>query len=105
MTITKDDSPAANLRPILELWEWHVKSLCRTTDNSEFFVDDGEVGMEKRRKEELAKRVCRECPVRKECLAHAISVPENYGVWGGLTENERRKLIRQLGKNRMQALL
>jgi WhiB family redox-sensing transcriptional regulator len=42
-----------------------------------------------------AKRVCAVCPVREPCLDHAIIAREKQGVWGGLTEKERRRLIRQ----------
>ena len=44
---------------------------------------------------EPAKAICRVCPVREPCLEHAITAREKQGVWGGLTERERRRLIRQ----------
>jgi len=44
---------------------------------------------------EPAKAICRICPVREACLEHAITAREKQGVWGGLTERERRRLIRQ----------
>jgi WhiB family redox-sensing transcriptional regulator len=44
---------------------------------------------------EVAKAVCAQCPVREACLAHALSVREKDGVWGGCTERERRRIIRQ----------
>jgi WhiB family transcriptional regulator, redox-sensing transcriptional regulator len=44
---------------------------------------------------EAAKRVCRGCDVQAECLAHAITAGEPFGVWGGFTEKERRKLRRR----------
>ena len=44
---------------------------------------------------DAAKAICRVCPVREPCLEHAITAREKYGVWGGLTERERRRLVRQ----------
>jgi WhiB family redox-sensing transcriptional regulator len=43
--------------------------------------------------ESLAKAVCRECPVRDECLAYALDHREHDGVWGGLSARERRRLL------------
>ncbi|WP_308187675.1 WhiB family transcriptional regulator [Streptomyces sp. DH8] len=40
-----------------------------------------------------AKAICWRCPVRAECLAHALEAPEDFGVWGGLDEKERRALL------------
>ena len=42
-----------------------------------------------------AKRICRNCPVRTECLAYALDYGMEYGVWGGMTERERRSLVKQ----------
>lgn len=39
-----------------------------------------------------AKAVCAVCPVRQECLDHAMAVPERYGIWGGFSERERRRI-------------
>ena len=44
---------------------------------------------------EEAKAICALCPVREPCLEHAITAREHHGVWGGRTERERRRLIRQ----------
>jgi WhiB family redox-sensing transcriptional regulator len=46
-----------------------------------------------------ARRICAQCPVRRECLDYAVTQPEVLkGVWGGLTEHERRQSRRQLGR-------
>jgi WhiB family transcriptional regulator, redox-sensing transcriptional regulator len=45
-------------------------------------------------RERRAKQVCAGCPVRRECLEYAVAVDERYGVWGGLTHDERRHLGR-----------
>ena len=46
-----------------------------------------------------AKEICDECPVREPCLEFALTVREKHGVWGGRTERERRRLIRQRRKS------
>ena len=48
----------------------------------------------KRLRESRAKAVCSECPVRTECLEHALNSDERYGIWGGLTDRERRSVLR-----------
>ena len=73
--------------PLLEEYEWQERGLCRRLDVALFFDDDGD-----RRREAAAKRVCRRCPVSDRCLAHALRVGEEYGIWGGLTAAERDKL-------------
>jgi WhiB family redox-sensing transcriptional regulator len=44
--------------------------------------------------------VCQACPVQRDCLAHALAAPERYGIWGGLTEQERRDIRRGLRRDR-----
>jgi WhiB family redox-sensing transcriptional regulator len=55
-----------------------------------FGVDDVETPAERRAREDEAKRVCFGCGVREECLEYALRTREPYGIWGGLTEIERR---------------
>ncbi|WP_277068712.1 WhiB family transcriptional regulator [Saccharomonospora viridis] len=64
---------------------WWAAALCQQTDPEAFFPDKGGSNRE-------AKRVCRACPVREECKAYALDNNEQFGVWGGLTERERRAL-------------
>lgn len=61
---------------------------CRGLDPSIFYPDDDDEA-------EIAKDVCAECGVRAACLEHALSRREKVGVWGGHTERERRRIIRQ----------
>jgi WhiB family redox-sensing transcriptional regulator len=61
---------------------------CRGTDPDVFFPDRGE-------SLEPAKQVCAECVVRDECLEHALANGERFGVWGGTSERERRRIRRQ----------
>ncbi|MFF9868139.1 WhiB family transcriptional regulator [Streptomyces sp. NPDC013953] len=66
---------------------WGTQALCRTADPDELFVDGAA--------QNKAKALCTGCPVRTECLAHALDHRIEYGVWGGMTERERRALLRR----------
>ncbi|WP_062207394.1 WhiB family transcriptional regulator [Streptomyces sp. NBRC 109706] len=79
--------------PNADLWDWQLMAACRGVDSSLFFHPEGERGAARSAREEAAKEVCARCPVRTECAAHALSVREPYGVWGGLTEDEREELL------------
>ncbi len=79
--------------PLMELWEWQYKGLCREADPEIFFHPEGERGGTRRRRDEAAKAICARCPVIMECRTHALSVQEPYGVWGGLTEDERHEIL------------
>jgi WhiB family transcriptional regulator, redox-sensing transcriptional regulator len=76
-----------------DVWDWQLAGSCRRLDTALFFHPDGERGPARARRERSAKAICRECPVRAQCAAHALKVREPYGVWGGLTEAERTRLI------------
>lgn len=79
-------------RPFLAYWDWQQHALCRGMDSSVFFSPSGERGTEKRRREKKARAVCGRCPVIEACAWTAMSGPEPYGVWGGMSEGERRAL-------------
>jgi WhiB family transcriptional regulator, redox-sensing transcriptional regulator len=79
--------------PISDLWDWQRLGLCRGRDSAQFFHPDGERGASRGRREAAAKSVCRACPVRAECAAHALATREPYGVWGGFTEAERLRIL------------
>ncbi|WUU93868.1 WhiB family transcriptional regulator [Spirillospora sp. NBC_01491] len=64
---------------------WQMFALCAQTDPEAFFPETGAPTQQ-------AKRVCRSCPVRSECLDYALAHGETYGVWGGLSGRERRQL-------------
>ncbi|MFI6447215.1 WhiB family transcriptional regulator [Kitasatospora sp. NPDC050543] len=74
-------------------WEWQLHAACRGLDSGLFFHPAGERGRAHDEREMAAKEVCRGCPVREECLRHALRTREPYGVWGGLSEDERRALL------------
>ena len=69
-----------------------MKGHCRGVDSSMFFHPDGERGRARAQREMRAKELCRTCPVITQCRSHALAVGEPYGIWGGLSERERRKL-------------
>ncbi|MFW6721157.1 WhiB family transcriptional regulator [Streptomyces sp. MAR4 CNY-716] len=79
--------------PNADLWDWQLIAACRGVDSSLFFHPEGERGAARSAREASAKEVCMRCPVRAECAAHALTVREPYGVWGGLTEDEREELL------------
>lgn len=87
----------ANVRrlpgPIADIWDWQRFGACRGRDSAQFFHPDGERGGARSRRELAAKELCRACPVRAQCAAHALTVREPYGVWGGFTESERLRLL------------
>lgn len=67
---------------------WQERALCAQTDPESFFPEKGGSTRE-------AKKVCHSCEVRSECLDYALSNDERFGIWGGLSERERRKLKRR----------
>jgi WhiB family redox-sensing transcriptional regulator len=69
---------------------WAELALCAQTDPEAFFPEKGGSTRE-------AKRVCLSCEVRQECLEYALANDERFGIWGGLSERERRRLKRHIG--------
>ena len=67
--------------------DWRERAVCKGTDPDELFV--------KGAAQNGAKRICRGCPVRTECLADALDNTIQFGVWGGMTVRERRALLRR----------
>ncbi len=67
--------------------DWASKAACRTTDPDSLFVQGAA--------QNRAKVICGGCLVRTECLADALDNRVEFGVWGGLTERERRALLRR----------
>lgn len=67
--------------------EWQEKALCAQTDPEAFFPEKGGSTRE-------AKRICQGCEVKGECLEYALAHDERFGIWGGLSERERRRLKR-----------
>ncbi len=74
---------------------WSASAACRSTDAVHFFAPLGEPREQRARREHAARALCRRCPVEDDCLQYALRVQEPYGIWGGRTELERRRLLRQ----------
>ena len=70
--------------------EWQDQALCAQTDPAAFFPEKGGSTRE-------AKRICKACAVRDECLEYALEHDERFGIWGGLSDRERRRLKKQIG--------
>ena len=71
-----------------EAMEWQERALCAQTDPEALFPEKGGSTRE-------AKRVCLSCEVRGECLEYALAHDERFGILGGLSERERRRLKKQ----------
>lgn len=69
--------------------DWQIDAACNGTDTEAFFPNKGESTSD-------AKRICRRCPVRAECLEYALDMAERFGVWGNCSERERRRLLKSL---------
>ncbi len=67
--------------------QWQERALCAQTDPEAFFPEKGGSTRE-------AKRICLGCEVKDECLEYALANDERFGIWGGLSERERRRLKR-----------
>ncbi|MFD4577890.1 WhiB family transcriptional regulator [Streptomyces sp. NPDC058417] len=70
-----------------DLGMWTDRAKCRLSDSDSLFADGAD--------QSAAKSVCHACPVRTECLAHALDHRIEHGIWGGMTERERRALLRR----------
>ena len=73
--------------------DWRLLGACRVRDTAQFFEAEGDGASATRRREQRAKALCRRCPVRAHCAAHALAGPERHGVWGGFTSRERMRLL------------
>ena len=90
--------PMVGIAPVLPLFgtleddealAWQERALCAQTDPEAFFPEKGGSTRE-------AKKVCTRCEVRAECLEYALAHDERFGIWGGLSERERRKLKKRV---------
>ena len=75
--------------PVTENWEWQIQSACRGLDTTLFFHAQHERGPARELRIVRAKEVCFSCPVIAECRQYALDAREPYGIWGGLSEDER----------------
>lgn len=84
--------------PVSEVWDWQLRGACRGVDPVLFFHPDGERGSARARRQEAAKKICAGCPVLAACRNHALTVHEPYGVWGGMSEEERHRMLAEMSK-------
>ena len=84
-----DPAPTARgfSSPEVEIRSWQSRANCMGVDPELFFPERGASTRE-------AKEVCRGCVVRSDCLEYALANGEKFGIWGGLSERERRKVRR-----------
>jgi len=82
-----DQDRAARRATASEEPDWRIRALCRSGDPELLFVSGA-------RQREVAS-ICRNCPVKWECAADALDNKVEYGVWGGLTERQRRSLLKK----------
>lgn len=84
--------------PNADIWDWQLLGACRGADPNIFFHPEGERGPAREAREKAAKAICASCPVRVTCAEHALTVREPYGVWGGLSEDEREAIYARSSK-------
>jgi WhiB family redox-sensing transcriptional regulator len=70
-------------------WFWQDHAACKGADQRIFFHPQHERGRARRMRDHAAKMMCARCPVRIQCADYAVRAHEPYGVWGGLTEEDR----------------
>ena len=87
-------------KPITTLWEWQYQGACIGMDSMRFFHPEGERGSSRRKRDDDAKAVCRTCEVQAVCLQWALDNNQDSGVWGGMSEEERRSLRRRAARAR-----
>jgi len=78
------------------VWQWQEVGACRQADPTLFFHPQNERGLARARRDRAAKAVCAACEVRIECADYAIRAREPYGVWGGLTEEDREQIYARI---------
>lgn len=90
MLDTPESTSVLDLLPMekADSLQWQSEALCSQTDPEAFFPEKGGSTRE-------AKRVCTACQVRVECLEFALAHDERFGIWGGMSERERRRLKKQ----------
>jgi WhiB family redox-sensing transcriptional regulator len=84
-----------SLKPTHDNWDWQLDGACRGLPSEMFFHPDGERRRHRSSRESEAKAVCAICLVIDACRSHALEVPEVYGIWGGLGEEDRANLLRK----------
>lgn len=101
---TTERAPSPRRATTDEFDRWRAKAACRNDRGVPFYPPSHHERRPERRARELAaKEICSGCPVRTSCLEHALAHDERYGVWGGLTDAERRVLLEGPDRRRRSA--
>jgi WhiB family redox-sensing transcriptional regulator len=103
MTISQESARLSRSAFTRSDWAWQESANCRGEDLNLFFGDDGERGADRIIRERKAKQVCAGCPVMAECLAEALREPAQFGVWGGLSADERAAQRRSILRRKRPA--
>jgi WhiB family transcriptional regulator, redox-sensing transcriptional regulator len=82
---------------LLQPVEWQTNARCAEVDPEIFFPERG--GSSKK-----AREVCDQCEVRSQCLEYALNNKEQFGIWGGTSERERRRLRKERARRRLRAV-
>jgi WhiB family transcriptional regulator, redox-sensing transcriptional regulator len=82
---------------LLQPVDWQAKARCTDVDPEIFFPERG--GSSK-----AARAVCSDCEVKPQCLEYALNNKEQFGIWGGTSERERRRLRRERAMRRLRAV-
>ncbi len=91
-------------KPVAQVWEWQQSGACRDLPSEMFFHPDGERGPSRRNRENSAKAICASCPVIQQCREHALAVQEPYGIWGGLSEDDRLNILESAERKMNEAI-
>jgi WhiB family redox-sensing transcriptional regulator len=84
--------------PTTEAWSWLLNARCRGSNDDVFFAPHGERPDAARRRQQQAISCCVGCAVIEECRDYALTYEEPWGVWGGLSESERRRILDSQGR-------
>jgi WhiB family transcriptional regulator, redox-sensing transcriptional regulator len=87
LSLVPDRPESFDIEPATADDQWQERALCAQTDPEAFFPEKGGSTRE-------AKRICQGCEVKDMCLDYALAHDERFGIWGGLSERERRRLKR-----------
>jgi WhiB family redox-sensing transcriptional regulator len=79
---------------------WHKDAACLDADDALFYHPANERGMDRVKRAEAAKAVCRGCPVLDTCREDAIARREPFGTWGAMSEDERKTFLRRRQRSR-----
>lgn len=85
--------PFPGARPTAAASMWQQSAQCRDEDVDAFFHPDGERGHARTLRQQAAKAICAQCAVSTDCRRHALAYREPFGVWGGLSEEDRARLL------------